>query len=568
MLGLGLHDHPVRTRKPSSSRCASRRSASIFAANAASSTRVAGGSSSIVSSSSGGGTVRHRLVLRLHRARAGARARRRARSGRAPTGAGSAAKAPRVRSPRRGEQVDEVGAPAVRGRRPIRPSTATGHGARNVGRLARRDDHDRDRRRAPCGAHASRARAANVPSAMPMRTSAATCSSTIARPRSRGRGPRALVAAEVARRAAGRERQGPGRSSTTAGRARSTARTTARTRARRRGRRLRAPPDPRSAPRLRAVRSPTATPSARASADADRTTSPRAPRSDHHDRRRRPAPGRARRAATTGQSGHHSARGPARAATDRVRVSPRGRALQPAAGGAAAPRPLHLHLERRPAPQQARAVLQAVPRVTPHAARTPRPRPRHARRGSATTSTDSRSRARATSRRASPRRTPRGTSASTRLTRRAAPRPRWPSGRGEPAGPPRTGRGRHPPPPRRAHPEGAVEVDRGRPLPQRGDRGGELEGQRWSHPWRRAPSTAPPSRARRAAGHELAQRSGDEDHRRRGPAATGWAAPRHVVEGPRASVVAAGKHSQGSTALDRIEHMFDRQCARPVAPGT
>ena len=187
----------------------------------------------------------------------------------------------------------------------------------------------------------------------------------------------------------------------------------ARTRARRRCRRRRAPPAPRSAPRPRA-RAARPRPLRRAPPPTPRPPPCPCPGpavGDDHDRGVDQR-GIERRAATTGQSGHHSAQ--VRRGLLHLSRSSRPRELADAGTGRGTPA---LDLDPEPARLEDTRPRGRSSHAEPVACSVNRALPGHtAPRVSATTSTDSRSRARASSRRASPRLTPRGTSASTRLT--------------------------------------------------------------------------------------------------------------------------------------------------------
>ena len=310
--------------------------------------------------------------------------------------AGSAANVAEGAQPEPGEQVDEVGRHRRTSASTEPASTVTGHGARNAGVLPR-GTTTASRPRSSVARAASPA--ANVPSAMPARTSA-TPSSRHARRRCAPparRHRRSSATARASGTTTARDVRAPaaGTSSSTARTTSSNARASAVSSASSTTR----PAQRASASR---ARSPTATPSARASADADRTTLPRCPRSVDHDRhvdQRGVAPaGRDDRPVGAPQ------RAGAPVATDAGSSGP-GELAGPGAGRRASA--LHLHLQPTTGEQPCTAlqtvVLQAVPRRPGGVQRVRRARRPPAPRVSATTSTDSRSRARASSRRASPR---------------------------------------------------------------------------------------------------------------------------------------------------------------------
>ena len=474
------------------------------------------------------------------RARAGAPARPADRTGRAPTASGSAANAPSVRSPSRARRsTSSLPPPYAASTEPA--STVTGHGARNAGDSPGGTTTTSSR---VLGARAA-SPAANVAVGDP---DAHVDDAELAHARRRPAPPaRRHHRSSATVRASG----------TTAGpvvRARAAARAPrpraprARTRARRRRRRRRAPRAPRSAPRLHARRSPTATPSARASADADAHHLPALVRARRPRPARRRSAGSRRRAATTGQSGHHSAQ--VRCGVDRTGGHP-ARASSPTRGRAAAPAALHLHLEpsgRARKPGVGSRPSHTLPR--PRAARTRRP-PATPRRAARRPRAPTRARGRAPP--AGGRR--RSAHPARHLGQHQAHAVEQGRDHGGPAGggnPPdhREPFERHPGLGRGERPEGAVEVDRGRPLPQRGDRGRELEGHRGGRP---RPDVArdPQHRAahdarRRGRARPARPASGTARSRASTDGLRTPAPPRRGARGPRSS-----RRGSAARAMDR-----------------
>ena len=327
------------------------------------------------------------------RARAGARRSPSAPKRASTAAGGSAANAPRVRSPSRHEHAR----PAPR-RRPPRPATARGTpGSPPAG----------PRRRAGAAS-----RAANPPSATPARASV----DPDRRQRVEHLRHQRVVTAEVARRAAGREREHPGPVDHQP-RREPLDRARHRLERARVGRRVELHDrDPRAAGLGFAAPQPRAD-----------LLGPRLARRREHpallEHRDRPSVGRL--PAPAGRD-HRPVRAPQRQGPGRGlrhRPSPRAAPARPRPCAPRAPRP-------GPRPPQPQRAARRAPRAPPPAPATHRPRPGAAARRRPATSRAAdaprrcsprpgrvlRSRARATSRRASPTRTPAGTSATTRLT--------------------------------------------------------------------------------------------------------------------------------------------------------
>ena len=258
------------------------------------------------------------------------------------------------------------------------------------------------------------------------------------------------------------------------------------------------------------------------------------------------------RAATTGQSGHHRQQ-------TRVQTA---RASSRTAGRAAAPAPLDVHVQGA-APEKA-GIVEPDPRAALGAERERGaglpPTRRRAHHEDRVALAGARHQAACV----------RGTDPARHLGHHEAHAVEQRRDHGGPAGggnPPdhREPIERHPRLARRERAEGAVEVDGGRPLPDRGDRGRELEGDRGG-PCSRDVALDAQHRAAHegAAGDQLAQIAREPDGAVAGED-DGLRLPPQNCQGARAPQRRVGEVRPRPWTGDDTEHVFGRQAGSPRA---